>query len=209
MLGVAGEHALQRHVVFAEELRAAARLVRDREHAVDVGIIARDVAELVLHELADARRAVDAGDDRDVVARANAAVFTLVPIEVPHPVGAVVLDGLHVHADLVAIGGQVPDAEVLRVNVVTDRDVGGRETDDLTVAAHRLAHTHRTARDFVAGPDGLAHLDPRAAILEHGPRGQLGPGDGDVVFGLEQDRLVGERVRRHLHRLLFGVTGIR
>src|SRR5207247_11228122 len=66
MLRVAREHALQGQVILAEELRAAAGLVRDREHAVDGWKIALDVAELVLHELAHARRAVHAGDDRDV-----------------------------------------------------------------------------------------------------------------------------------------------
>ncbi len=36
MLGVAGEHALQRQVILAEELGAAAGLVGDGQHAVDV-----------------------------------------------------------------------------------------------------------------------------------------------------------------------------
>src|SRR6266545_4654629 len=69
MLGIAREHALKGHVVLAEELGAAARLVGDGEHAVDVRVVLRHVAELVLDELAHAGRAVHAGDDGDVVAR--------------------------------------------------------------------------------------------------------------------------------------------
>ena len=94
MLGVAGQHALQRHVVLAEELGAAARLVGDGQHAVDVREIALDVAELVLHELAHAGRAVHARDDRHVVARAHPAVLALEAVEVAHLIGRIEVTGV-------------------------------------------------------------------------------------------------------------------
>src|SRR3989454_8274569 len=43
-----------------------------RSHAVHVRVVALDVAEPSLHKLAHARRAVHAGDDRDVVPRPDA-----------------------------------------------------------------------------------------------------------------------------------------
>ncbi len=192
VLRVAGEHALQRHVVLAEQLRAASRLVGDRQHAVDVRIVALHVAELVFHELADRRRAVDARDDRDVVARADASVLARVAIEVAHPVRRIHLHRPHVHADLVPVGGQLADAEVVAVDVIADGDVTRREADDLSVAAHRPAGRDRLARDFVAGPDVLPDDDTRAVVLEDGAGRQLGLRDGDVVLGPQHDGAFGQ-----------------
>jgi len=48
MLGIAGEDTLERHVVLAEKLGAAARLVRDGEDTVDVRVVPGDVANLSL-----------------------------------------------------------------------------------------------------------------------------------------------------------------
>ena len=138
VLGVARQDALERHVVLAEELGAAARLVRDGEDAVDVRVVLRHVAELVLDELADAGRAVDAGDDGDVVARADAPVLALVAVEVAHLVGRVEVHGPHVGADLV-LAVEVAHRQVLRVDVVAHGDVGRREADHLPVAAHLFA----------------------------------------------------------------------
>ena len=151
MLGVAGQHPLERHVVLAEELGAAAGLVGDGEDAVDIGIVLLHVAELVLHELAHRGGAVHAGDDGHVVARADAAVLALVAVEVAHLRGGIVIHRPHVHAHLVPVGGQLPDAEVLGVDVVAHRDGLGGEADHLAIAPHRLAGAARVAGDLVPG----------------------------------------------------------
>src|SRR5262249_61060749 len=110
---------------------------RAAEHAGDVRVVPGPVAEALFTELAHPRRAVDARDDRDVVARAAAAVLALVAVERAHLLGWVEVDGLDVHADLVAVGVQVADAEILGVDVVADRDVACREADHLAVAPDR------------------------------------------------------------------------
>jgi hypothetical protein len=155
VLGVAGKDALQRQVILAEELGAAARLVGDGEHAVDVRVVARHVPEAVLHELAHTRRAVDAGDHGHVVARAHAAILAPVAVERAHLLERVVLDGRHVHSDFVAVGRQLADAEVVAVDVVPDGDVLGGETDDLPVTPHRRPRAHSVARYLVSGLDDL------------------------------------------------------
>jgi hypothetical protein len=182
MLRVAGEHALERHVILAEELRAATGLVGDREHTVDVRIVTLHVAEAVLHELAYAGRAVHARDDRDVVARADPAVVALEAVEGAHPLRGMEIDRAHVHPALVAVGAQIADAEVLRVDVVSDRDVARREADHLAVAANGSAGGHRVPGHLVAGLDVLAHLDPVSTILQDRTRGQLRLCDRDVVL---------------------------
>src|SRR5438034_6609218 len=53
------------------------------------------------HKLAHARRAVHAGDDRDVVPRPDAAVLPLEPVEGAHRLAWVVLDWVYVGAELV------------------------------------------------------------------------------------------------------------
>src|SRR6266446_732494 len=196
VLGVAGEHALERQVVLAEELRPAARLVRDRDHAVHVRVVALDVAEPSLHKLAHARRAVHAGDDRDVVPRPDAAVLPLEPVEGAHRLAWVVLDGVHVGAELV-LALELADAEVVRMDVVARLDVLRGKADDLAVAAQGGARQHPSPRDLVAGLDVLAHLDARAAIFQNRARGELLLRDRDVVFGPQHDGSLGQRECRH------------
>src|SRR5262249_15348222 len=157
-------------------------LVSDREDAVDVRVITLDVAEAILYELAHAGRAVDTRDDRDVVARADAAVVALEAVEGPHALGRIEVHRPHVHADLVAVGAQIADAQVLSVHVVTDRDVPGRETDHLAVAANGSSRGHRVPGHLVAGFDVLAHLDPGTAVLQDRACGQLGLRDRNVVL---------------------------
>ena len=201
VLGVARQDALERHVVLAEELGAAARLVRDGEDAVDVRVVLRHVAELVLDELADAGRAVDAGDDGDVVARADAPVLALVAVEVAHLVGRVEIHGPHVGADLV-LAVKIADGQVLGVDVVAHGDVGGREADHLPVAAHLFPRAPRAPRHLVPRADVLADLDAPARVLEHGAGGDLLLRDGDIVSGVEHDGDIGDRVCCH-ERLLW------
>src|SRR6185503_12157291 len=74
MPGDAGEDALQHGLRFAGIHRAAA-LVGESDDAIDIRKIPREVrrAEAVADVMGDAGRAVDAGNDGDVVARARRA----------------------------------------------------------------------------------------------------------------------------------------
>src|SRR5207249_5212101 len=196
VLGIAGEHALEGHVVLAEELGAAAGLVGDRKHAVDVRVIAGHVAELVLDELAHAGRAVDPGDDGHVVARADAPVVSEIAVEVAHARGRVDVDRPDVGADLV-LALQIAHGQVLGVDVIAHGDVGGGEADDLPVAPHRLAAAPRMACHLVPGPDVLADLDAPARVLEDGAGRNLLLGDGHVIGGVEHDGHFGDRAGYH------------
>ncbi len=200
VLGVAGQHPLQRHVVLAEELGAAPRLVGDGQHPVDVRVVLLHVAEPVLDELAHARGAVDPGDHRHVVARADPAVFPEVAVEIAHLGGRIEGHRLHVGADLVLLV-PLPHRHVLGVHVIAHRDIRGGEADGLAVAAHRLADPPRVPRDLVAGLDVLPHLDAAARVLEHGAGRDLLLGDGHVVLGLQHNRHIRDRVRRHVYAL--------
>jgi hypothetical protein len=183
-------------VVLAEELGPAARLVGDRQHPVDVRVVLPHVAEPVLDELAHAGRAVHARDHRHVVARADAAVLAEIAVEVAHLLGGVEGHRLHVGADLVLLLA-VAHRHVLGVDVITRSDIGGGEADGLAVAAHRLAGPASPSRNLVAGLDVLPHLDAPLPILEDGARRDLLLGDGDVVLGLQDDRHIADRIRRH------------
>src|SRR5262249_6198201 len=188
---------MQRLMILAEELGAAARLVGDRDDAVDVRVVPRHVPELLLHELADARRAVHRGDDGDVIARADTAVLALETVEEAHLLARVEGHWLDVDADLVAVGGQLADVQVVAVDVVADGDVLRREADDLAVAPNRPTGGYGPAGHLVAGLDVDADGNPGRPVLEHGAGAELLLGDGDVVFGPEDDCSVGERISGH------------
>src|SRR5439155_18407220 len=81
--GEAGQGAVELAVVGAVVLHGAAGLVGDGHDAIDVGVLLQQVGglELLGNVLARARRAVDRGDDRYVVARAVAAVAAVVAQE--------------------------------------------------------------------------------------------------------------------------------
>src|SRR5262249_56963148 len=149
-----------------------------------------DVAELVLHELADAGRAVDTRDDRDVVPRANPPVLALVTVEVAHLARGVYRHRPHVDADLVPVGGQLTDVEIVGVHVLPSRDVLGGEADHLAVSPYRVTPADGTAGDLVAGVDVLFGFDLAAAVLDHQPPVEGRFGNGDVVLGLQHDRAV-------------------
>ncbi len=199
-------------MVLPEQLGAAARLVGDREHAVDVGVVLLHVAELVLHELAHAGRAVHPRDDRDIVAGADPPVVSKVPVEISHLARRVERDRPYVRADLILLL-QIAHRHVLGVHVITGGDVRGGEADGLPVAPHHLAHPPGPPRHLVAGPDVLPDLDAaargvRARVLQDGAGGDVLLGDGHVVLELEDDRHVRDRVRRHV-RALFSPSPLR
>ena len=158
MAGVASEDTHERVVILPEELRAAPRLVGDRDDAVDVREVALDVPEALPDHLAHARRAVDGRDHRHVVSRPYPPVGTLEPVEVAHLVGGVVVDRPDVDADLV-LALVVAHGEVVRVDVLALLDRLRGEADDLTVAADRLSLGAGSAGDLVAGPDVAHHLE--------------------------------------------------
>src|SRR5262245_43828655 len=197
MLGVAGEHALERQMILAEELGATPRLVGDGDDAVDVRVVALDVAELVLHEVTDARGAVHPRDDRHVVARADTAVLPLVAVEVAHRIGGIVLHRKNVDAHLVAVGRELADVQIVAVDVIARGDVTGREADHLSVAPDRLAEAHGAPSDLVAGLDALTHLAAPTDVLQNVARCQLFLGDRNVVLGTKHDRPFGQCIRRH------------
>ena len=196
VLRVARQHPLERPVVLAEQHLPAPRLVRDRDDAVDVRVVPPDVLEPLSHELAHARRAVDGGDDGDVVARPDAPVRPLEAVEGAHALGRIVVDGLDVDADLVLLL-QLADREVLDVDMIAHVDLRGREADDLAVAPDGLADPRRTPCDLVTGPDVLTNLDPAAVVLDDRSGRDVGLRDHHVVGGIEEDRLLSQRERRH------------
>ena len=83
MAGIAPLRALQRLVALALGRQAAAGAVHEGDDAVDVGVLLEDAGagDGLGHEAGDGGRAVHAGEDADVVARAGLAVGAAVALE--------------------------------------------------------------------------------------------------------------------------------
>ena len=122
---------------------AAAGLVGQRHHAIDVGKIGQRVVagerialEHVGDHARDMRAAVHRGEDADVVARRDPAVRAADALE-----GRGQIEIRH-RLDVDAIGivlGEIAHAAVMGVHVLARRNRRGGEADDLAVAADRLA----------------------------------------------------------------------
>ena len=134
---------------------AAAGLVGQRDHAVDIGEIGQRIVagERILLEhvgdhARDMRAAIHRGEDADIVARRDAAVGAADALE-----GRGQIE-IRRRLDVDAVGivlGEIAHAAILGVDVLARRDRHRRKADDLAVAADRLAHRDRLDRDLVAG----------------------------------------------------------
>ncbi len=145
------------------------------------GLVLRE--KLVGNRARGRGRAVHAREHADVVARGHAAVGALDAHE-----GGFALRRrrLHVGAEGVVafeVALVRPHVEVLRVHVLAGGDGLARETDDLVVAAHRLALRDGAHRNLVARGNEAAHGN----VLDDGAAEQLGARDDDVVGGVESD----------------------
>ena len=145
---VAGQRAAQ-HAQRLALGHAAAGLVRQRHHAIDIRelrqrIVAgeRIAAEHIGDQPGDMRRAVHRRQDADVVARRHAAVRSADAVERRRRVG--VVGRLRIDAVGVVLG-EVAHLAVLHVHVLAGRDRARGEADDLAIAAHRLARPRSAA----------------------------------------------------------------
>ena len=133
---------------------AAAALVRQRDHAIDIGKIGQRIVageRILLEDIGDETRdvgtAIHRGEDADIVAgrdpsvRAADAVESRGQIEIRHR--------LDVDAERIVFG-EIAHAAILGVDVLAGRDRRSGKADDLTVAPDRLADRDDADRDLVA-----------------------------------------------------------
>ena len=148
---------------------AAAGLVRQRHHAIDVRIIRQRIVagkrillEHVGHHARDMGAAVHRGQDADVVAGSDTSVGTLDALECRGQIE--VRRRLDVHAPGIILG-ELAHADILHVDVLARRDRLRGKADDLAIALDRFAdgdgfHRHLMAcGNTLDGDDALRDLD--------------------------------------------------
>ena len=140
MAGVAPLRALERLVALALGGEAAAGAVHEGDDAVDVGVLLQDAGpgDGLGHEAGHRGRAVHAGQDADVVARAGLAVGAAEAFEGGARLGRQQLLVARILGEgVVALEGG--ERAVVRVHVAAGSDVLGGEADDLAELEDRLA----------------------------------------------------------------------
>ena len=167
---------------------AAAGLVGERDHAVDIGklgqrIVMRErvLLEDIGDEAGDMGAAIHRGEDADIVAGRDAAVGTANAVEGRRQVE--IRHRLDVDAIRI-IFCKVAHAAILRVHVLAGRDRRGGKTDDLAVAADRLADGDRPDGDLVACRNTLDRGDP---VGHRHARRQAQSRDQNGVLGMQTD----------------------
>ncbi len=167
---------------------AAAGLVGQRDHAVDIGKIGQRIVvrERVLlkyigDQARDMRAAIHGSEDADIVAGRHPPVGTADAVE-----GRGQIEIRH-RLDVDAIGvvlGEIAHAAILGVDVLAGRNRRRGETDDLAVAMDRLADRDRPGRDLVARRNPFDRGD---AVRHHHARRQARPRDQDGIVGMQAD----------------------
>ena len=182
MSGIAGQSSVQHHHAVAGAAHAAALAVDDGHEAVDAGIFRqqRPVGG-VCYGMADGRRAIDAGNDADEVARAGTPVGAAVTHEGAGTVGLrrmLGLAGRH-HRQTAGL-----EHQIVRMNMLTRRDVLRGATDRLRVFDYGGAGGNGLDRHLVAGFDdrggGSAARQCRSDF-------DAAVGDGDIVGGRQKN----------------------
>ncbi len=159
--GVAPLRALERLVALALGRQAAAGAVHEGDDAVDVGILLEDAGagDGLGHEARHRGRAVHAGEDADVVARAGLAVAAAVALEGGARLGRQQrLVACVLREGIVAL--ELGERAVVRMDVRAGRDVLGGKADDLAELEDRLALGDRLDRHLVPAHDARVAVTP-------------------------------------------------
>jgi len=181
--GIAHQRAAQNVRALARR-HAATQAVIDRQHAVDIRVSLERIAaiEVIGNCAHHGRRAVHRGDDADVVARADIAVRAHITLEGGRlgKLGRIVLA---LAESIIAL--EFAHRQVVHMDMPAALDVAGCKTDDLVVAAHRLALFDVARRHLVARRNHVAHA--QALGLDFCARQELLAGDHDIVVRMQTD----------------------
>ena len=165
---------------------AAAGLVRQRDHAVDIRKIGQRIVageriflEDVGDEAGDMRAAIHRGEDADIVARGDAAIGAANALERCRQIK--IRRRLDVDAARIVLG-EIAHAAVLRVHMLARRNRLGGKADDLAVALDRFADRNRLDRNLVPGRNPLGRGD---AVGHHHARRQARARDQHAVVGMQ------------------------
>ena len=187
--GVAGQRALQYLHANAFAVHAATRAVRQRDDTVHVGKILEHrrvvlPGKMISNSTRRGSRAVDAGQDAEIVARGHATIGALDAHESRFTLRRrrfhVSANGIVAHK-IAFVGAHI---QVVGVHMFAGRDGPARKPDDLVVAPHRLAGRQRARGHLVARRDQALDDDVFDLCAAH----QLGAGNQDIVGGMKADK---------------------
>ncbi|MNO96485.1 hypothetical protein D3C76_881560 [compost metagenome] len=160
------------------------------DHTIDVGEIGQrlrvDVATKVIgNGPGHSGRAVDRGEDADVVASRHPAIRTY---DAHEGVSVGFATPLGVDTERI-VPGEIAHGQVVHVHMLTGTDGLAGKADDLAIATQRLTLGDVAGGHLVPGRHGLAHLD---AFLGEGQAfGQRLASDQHIVQGVESDHGIG------------------
>ena len=184
---IAAERAAKQRQRFVLR-HAAAGLVRQRDHAIDVGEIRQRIVagerillEDIRNHAGDMRAAIHRGEDADIIARRDATVGTADAVKGRRQIE--IRHRLYVDAERIVFC-EVTHAAVLGVDVLARRNRRGGKADDLAVAPDRLADGDRPDRDLVPGRNAL---DGGDAVGHHHARRQARARDQHAVIRMQAD----------------------
>src|SRR6266516_4836750 len=179
-------------------LNGAAALVRERNHSVHVGKIAPDFLRLepVFDVMRYGRRTVHAGDDREVIARADAPAGARETLERRHFLRRIIIDGFDICAKGV-VARKILHDEIVRVHVVAGSDVPFCEANDLAVFFDGRAVGNWLDRHLVPGGDVPGRGDAERIVKQLRAGLDRAFDEGDVVSVTEAQS---ERIKLFLLR---------
>src|SRR5579875_37604 len=214
MLGKAGQCTVELMMVGSIVLHGAAALVCDGHHAINVGIVPKQISgtDTLGDVLAGAGRAVDRADDGDVVARAVTAVAPVVAHPVTHGDGA---GGIRPRrnrrrwtiAAKTIISLESSSRDIMNVDPFPRFDVLAGETDDLAIFGDGFAFVDPAQGDLVSQRNTLRQGKRNALVFKTGTGWQRTGSDSGVVLRPQMNSDLRKSRARHesmLHKSTVG-----
>ena len=163
----ARQHPLEDLLRFSG-IHRAARFVGEGDHPIDVGelALAIGVSQTIAHVMRHRRRAIHTGNDRQVVARAHAAVGPPIALEVTHLFRRIKRHRLRIGTERV-VSAEILHRQVVRVHVLARRDASLGKADDLAVLSHRRSVVDFDQGNLMARADLLRGGDPGRAVEQN------------------------------------------
>ena len=160
----------------------------DGHNAIDIFKFGKPAGffRLLGHKARDAARTIYRGQHTNIITGAKPSVTAWIAHK------EFLLGGRRQCCDIlgkVIVLAMVAHADIVGMNMIARRNIGGGRPDNLTIAQHRVASRNRAGGDFVPACDRCIQENP--TLGKPGTLGQITERNFNIVAGVQQNAVWG------------------